>query len=72
MKTINLNEIVRVDLTDDGLRILFNSEYESVRNKDSDEDGLYSFQLWELMNIFGSRMIIGGAAPFKDNYIIIK
>lgn len=72
MKTINLNETVRVALTLEGLKILFNSEYHGVRNKESDEDGLYSFQLWDLMNVFGTRMTVGSPAFFKDNDIIIK
>ena len=75
---INVNDRVKVQLTDYGRTTLFN--YYSEFNKNSYEcflqtDKAYKggeFQLWELMQIFGKDMYCGNPkVPFVDNQIEI-
>lgn len=54
MKTVNLNDRVTVRLTVFGLNKLTEQE----RNCD-DEEGRFTCQLWELMNLFGEQMKMG-------------
>ena len=93
MKTFNINEPVKVKLTEEGIRILENrhnnllnqySDKPEVRKilgefktPEVDENGYSSFQLWELMNIFGSYMYNGNPkVPFEmtiaisDEYLV--
>ena len=62
MKTFNLNKVIKVKLTEKGLKIL-EADYYFNRPKDSlkefippevDENGYSSFQAWTFMQIFGN------------------
>jgi hypothetical protein len=65
---MNFNESVRVRLTDEGRRILA-ERHDELRlrvpgvgphiPKAEDEEGLVSFQLWDLMHVFGPFMFLG-------------
>ena len=82
MKVINLNDIVSVKLTDYGLEILkkahedFMKQYSNVRigefeKPKTDKDGYTSFQLYELMNIFGPYLSAGTQElPFETDILI--
>ena len=93
MKALNISELVKVKLTEEGIRILENrhnnllnqySDKPEVRKTlgefkmpEVDENGYSSFQLWELMNIFGSYMYNGNPKfPFEttigipDEYLV--
>jgi hypothetical protein len=48
--TININDDVKVKLTDSGRDVLAMQQLK----RQQDADGYIKFQLWELMNIFGS------------------
>lgn len=68
----NINQYVRVRLTDDGKAILA-AQYESLRAsfpklpphtpKREDEEGFASFQMWDLMQSFGSHIHLGSTRP---------
>ncbi|NIH77359.1 hypothetical protein FHV99_004611 [Ochrobactrum sp. P20RRXII] len=73
----NINNHVRVRLTDDGKAILA-AQYESLRTsfpklpphapKQEDEDGYASFQMWDLMQSFGSHIHLGSTRlPFQTS-----
>lgn len=84
--TTNINDIVKVKLTDLGVSILlekhndFNdfmwekgirraSEFKEFEVK-RDEEGYTSFQLWDLMNIFGPYLTLGTDIPFETDIIL--
>lgn len=73
----DVNRYVKVKLTKQGHEWLrkqhdeFNEQYNGVlgeyRTKGEDEDGYTSFQLHELMNVFGPLMVNGNMdAPFEQ------
>lgn len=65
----NINESVKVKLTDLGVQILKDkNRYFSVDSLD--ENGYCKFQLWELMSIFGDKMWGGSVIPFETDIII--
>ena len=68
MDTINLNENVKVKLTDFGIS-LYKLRYDNDPKKD--EQGYTSFQLWTLMNIYGLYIGLAKDAPF-DLDILLK
>lgn len=66
---VNLNDKVVVRLTDYGVSILKDYALEYVHSCSN----VYSFQLWELCNIFGKYLYLGNnETPFEDNSIFIK
>ena len=78
-ETINLNDIVRVRLTDIGvLRLEEEHRKYSVDPKYSgakaDEEGHIYFEteLWNLMSIFGQYLYNGGPNYFDMNIAIVK
>lgn len=76
-KTININDVVAVKLTEEGERMLRDAV--TIRRSDGSlvdspdqfiakcypmqPDGTRRFQLWELMRYFGFAMFIGNTAP---------
>ena len=74
MKVFNINNIIKVRLTDRGKDIFYHQHDElndfygkeilKPRYPDVDEDGFTSFQLWHFMEIYGPHTHIG-----MDNYI---
>ena len=68
MDTINLNESVKVKLTDFGIS-LYKLRYNNDPEKD--EQGYTSFQLWTLMNIYGPYIGMAKDSPF-DLDILLK
>lgn len=78
MTEVNFNDPVWVRLTREGQSVLkdWRRKYKSrsgmpkvVRRKDSRGKVWTSFQLWEMMNIFGVYMSHGGPNLFKDNVL---
>lgn len=63
---MNINDKVEVRLTQSGILCLI--EYEENRQVDP-KTGKIIMPLWRLMNIFGSKMIMGGEQLFKNNEI---
>ena len=78
----NLNDWVRIKLTDHGKAILranyaeFCSKYPKVRYAFSlpkeDIDGWSDWQLWNLINTFGSYIYMGCDPPFELNIELLK
>lgn len=82
MSTLNLNNSVKVKLTEHGHAELkrqheeFNKEYQGVlgeyKPRTEDENGYVSFQLHDLMNTFGHMLLIGNTdMPFEKCEILI-
>jgi len=80
---INLNELVQVRLTKEGLAqhekwycdlssVTKMSLPNSVSELKPDDDGWYSFQLWNLMQIFGAQLYQGNSQMFIGNLIRIR
>lgn len=65
---MNINEKVRVALTEAGEGILVKSGEARFRPVHT---GYRTFQLWELAHIFGEEMYNGGPNLFVDNELII-
>lgn len=85
---MNINDDVRVKLTDDGWRMLEEHFQEGERilplgadhvqrmiemyRRRTDADGWTTFQLWDLMHIFGPELYMGNMKiPFDRNEIQI-
>lgn len=67
----NVNEVVRVQLTDIG-RAAHKAYWEpfsggKYQPAKTDEDGWSEFQLWDLMALFGPKMTMGMSVPFSTN-----
>lgn len=62
----NLNDDVKVRLTDHGRNVLAKGQL----TRQPDADGYTKFQLWELMNIFGAYLVNGCSIPFDANSIL--
>lgn len=65
---INLNEIIKVKLTDYGQEIYYHRnddlilhgcKYVEQKFKKTDENGYSKFQLWDFMNVYGRYMLLG-------------
>ena len=81
-KTFNINEIVKVKLTQKGKLIYLEHQIEIQKrfnrdkikidvplNAEVDSEGFSSFQLWRFMEIFGSHMYCG-AEPIIEECIL--
>ena len=70
-RDVNLNEYIKVKLTDKGKEIYRNYYHyiddEDVPTLDVDEEGFCKFQLWEFMRIFGEHFRMGGGLPCETN-----
>lgn len=64
--TLNVNEVVKVKLTDHGRAILLKEKYP----KHEDSLGYSEWQLWELMSIFGEHLYNGCELTFENEIII--
>lgn len=64
--TLNVNETVKVKLTDRGRAILLKEKYP----KDEDSLGYSKWRLWELMSIFGEHLYNGCELTFENEIII--
>jgi hypothetical protein len=80
---VNINEQVKVKLTDLGISILTNRRKELNRMIESrggkglgefqlkiDDEGYTTYQLWDLMSTFGEVLTMGFEVPFETNIII--
>lgn len=76
---IHLNDTVKVKLTPHGLRHYrekqssFNASLPArikpfPIDPPLDEEGFYQTQLWQLMNLFGSSLYMGGPMPFEASF----
>ena len=67
----NVNDIVRVKLTQVGLNIIRKKEdcYRHLKisgiKRKKDKEGYTKFQLWELMSLFGDHLYNGCDVPFN-------
>lgn len=64
----NINDHVRVRLTDKGLAIADQNGY-SATARTVDGDGYSRWQLWVLMSCFGPELYIGAHPPFEGSNI---
>lgn len=78
---ININEIVRVKLTDKGIQTL-KTKYEKLNKASNglidcnawetmyiDNDGYYKAPIWQLMQDFGRQMYMGNVPVFEHGTI---
>ena len=78
-KTFNINEIVKVKLTQKGKLVYLEHQIETQKrfdrdrikidvplNVEVDSEGFSSFQLWRFMEIFGSHMYCGGEPIIEE------
>lgn len=71
MRLLNLNENIKVKLTEQGKEILIELKKEFYLEQ-TDSDGYNSFQLHTFMQIFGKSMTCQmGFTPFEGNNIMI-
>lgn len=77
MISFNVNDYVKVNLTEDGIAELQKQrdELRAPSLKDvplfgKDDEGWTKFQLWDLMNCFGHMMYMGGKIPFETTILI--
>ena len=71
-KDVNLNEYIKVKLTDKGKEIYRNYYHEIddekvLKTLDIDEEGYCKFQLWYFMEIFGEHFRMGCYLPCETN-----
>ena len=81
MKKININNIIKIQLTDRGkdiyyhqydkLNKFYGTEYIKPEYPKVDEDGFTEFQLWDFMSIYGPYMFNGMKQVIKYNNIYI-
>lgn len=64
----NINNIVRVKLTDIGKRIISGKKYMPAE----DERGWSEWQMWDLMNVFGEHIYLGMSLPFEAEIEIME
>ncbi len=79
---INVNDCVKVKLTDKGKDIYFH-RFDSLNQKangremikpcypEVDEEGYTKMQLWEVMATFGLYLHMGFDTPFETNIILV-
>lgn len=74
MKQFNMNDFVKVKLTEFGEKVYAEhyKQYETKRKLTRDDNGYSEFQLWQLMNIFGSNMYNGNKILFEGVKMLIK
>lgn len=76
MKKFNVNNMVKVKLTDLGKDIFYH-QFDELNNMcrevvikpiypKVDADGFTEFQLWDLMSIYGAHLQLGCNIPFED------
>ena len=70
-RDVNLNENIKVKLTDKGKEIYRNYWHdiddEDVSILEVDEEGYCEFQLWHFMKIFGKHFFMLGDSPCETN-----
>lgn len=60
----NINNVVKVKLTDLGRKILAADTHRYIVLKE-DRAGWSEWQLWELMQVFGPHLYMGASLPFE-------
>jgi len=80
MKKFNINNSVKVKLTEKGRTIYYNRDVElnkfygkeviKPRLPKEDKDGYFQIQLWELMRLYGPHMFNGCEQPFETEIIL--
>lgn len=81
MRTLNMNDNVKVKLTQTGLKEL-KRQHEELRTKvpsigefkapPVDEEGYSEFQCWVLFSALGNLMVLGGEPPFEIDVLVVK
>lgn len=78
---VNINDIVKVKLTEDGLDVMRKRREETnnmlrtfggteMPEYQPDEEGYSSFQMWALMDIFGGYMTVGTKLMFETEILV--
>lgn len=77
MKKFNLNDYIKVKLTDYGKDIYFQRfdtmEYPLLKGqiKPCDENGFTEFQMWDFINLYGHYIYLGAENVIEDIEIYI-
>jgi hypothetical protein len=71
-KLFNINDYVKVRLTDKGMKVLADHYGGEIPEwfVNYMEDGWTKFQLWDLASIFGENLYNGCTLPFETNILI--
>ncbi|WP_101690727.1 hypothetical protein [Dysgonomonas massiliensis] len=67
MKTFNINEKIKLKLTEKGKQIVDKEGYSWLKY---DNDGFIEMQMHEAFNFFGKYLNMGGSIPFETNIYI--
>ena len=69
----NVNDYVSVRLTDEGRKIAEDWYWIAPSFKvEEDEEGFSKWQLWNLMQIFGQHLYLGGPMPFDSQIVLAE
>lgn len=71
MKEFNIKKIVKCKLTPKGMNIL-NERISQSGYIPMDQNGYFSFKLWEFMNIFGNSVYEGNDVIVDDTILILN
>jgi hypothetical protein len=71
-RKFNLNGYVRVKLNQHGKQLYSDywSPYAWLKEPEIDDEGYTQFQMWQLMNIFGTHLYNGCKTPFETTILI--
>ena len=74
---ININWMAKVKLTEEGRKYLaeYYAGYKGVLSSyvpEVDKDGYLTLQLWEVMQIVGRKVMMGGSLMFETEIVILK
>ena len=85
MKSLNINDMIKVKLNEVGLVIYVNRAKETNKKFEEnnikykcpifpkrDDKGFVKFQLWDLMNLYGKHLELTLTSPFEDNKIYFE
>jgi len=70
MKKFNINDDVKVKLNEEGLKVWKKANFYNELQKD--ENGYYTFQFWDFMNIFGEHIYLGSNCLFENNSLFFN
>lgn len=71
MLPININDIVRVKLTEKGKRV-YRDHIGLYNLFDKSKEGILETELWDIAKIFGPMFYVGAEAVFENNEILVK
>lgn len=71
MIAININDIVKVKLTEKG-KCVYKYHVGLYSSFDKSKEGILETELWDIANIFSTMFYVGAEPMFENNEILIK